>query len=68
MVAWAIILAIAIVITASAVAYNFGKNDGIEIAFGEMERVMATVALLMEEEQQAQQEKENFENIFKDFK
>ena len=56
MVAWAIILAIAIIITASAVAYNFGKNDGIEIAFGEMERVMATVALLMEEEQQ---EKEN---------
>ena len=62
---WAIILAIAIVITASAVAYNFGKNDGIEIAFGEMERVMATVALLMEEEQQ---EKEKFENIFEDFK
>ena len=65
MVAWAIILAIAIVITASAVAYNFGKNDGIEIAFGEMERVIATVALLMEEEQQ---EKEKFENIFEEFK
>ena len=65
MVAWAIILAIAIVITASAVAYNFGKNDGIEIAFGEMERVMETVALLMEEEQQ---EKEKFENIFEEFK
>ena len=65
MVAWAIILAIAIIITASAVAYNFGKNDGIEIAFGEMERIMETVVALMEEEQQ---EKENFENIFEEFK
>ena len=65
MVAWAIILAIAIIITASAVAYNFGKNDGIEIAFGEMERIMATVVALMEEEQQ---EKENFENIFEELK
>ena len=65
MVAWAIILAIAIVITASAVAYNFGKNDGIEIAFGEMERIMETVVALMEEEQQ---EKEKFENIFEEFK
>ena len=62
---WVIILAIAIVITASAVAYNFGKNDGIEIAFGEMERIMETVVALMEEEQQ---EKENFENIFEEFK
>lgn len=65
MVAWAIILAIAIVITASAVAYNFGKNDGIEIAFGEMERIMETIAVLMEREEQ---EKENFENIFEEFK
>lgn len=62
---WAIILAIVIVISASAVAYHLGKNDGIEIVFGEMDRIMATIATLMEEEQQ---EKENFENIFEEFK
>ena len=62
---WAIILAIVIVISASAVAYHLGKNDGIEIVFGEMDRIMATIVALMEEEQQ---EKENFENIFEDFK
>lgn len=62
---WVIILAIAIIISACAVAYHLGKNDGIEIAFGEMERIMETVALLMEEEQQ---EKEKFENIFEEFK
>lgn len=65
MVAWVIISAIAIIISACAVAYHLGKNDGIEIAFGEMERIMETVALLMEEEQQ---EKEKFENIFEEFK
>ena len=62
---WAIISAVAIVISACAVAYHLGKNDGIEIVFGEMDRIMATIVALMEEEQQ---EKENFENIFKDFK
>lgn len=62
---WAIILAIVIVISASAVAYHLGKNDGIEIVFGEMDRIMATIVALMEEEQQ---EKENFENIFEEFK
>ena len=65
MVAWVIILAIVIVISASAVAYHLGKNDGIEIVFGEMDRIMATIVALMEE---AQQEKENFENIFEEFK
>ena len=61
----AIIFAMVILIASSAVAYHLGKNDGIEIAFGEMERVMETVAIIMKREQQ---EKENFENIFKDFK
>ena len=65
---WIIISAVAIVISACAVAYHLGKNDGIEIAFGEMERIMETVVALMEEEQQEQQEKEKFENIFEEFK
>lgn len=62
---WVIFLVVAIIISACAAAYHLGKNDGIEIAFGEMERIMETVALLMEEEQQ---EKEKFENIFEEFK
>lgn len=61
---WVIFLVIAIVISGVALAYNLGKRDGAEEAYEHINMVMEVFAEMIQE----QQEKENFENIFEEFK